>query len=74
MIQPALINLHPNGHSQGLFYYRFAFNLDRCGGSCITLNDLSLCFPNKTKDLNLHVYNIITGINESKALTKHISC
>ena len=28
-IQPTLINLHPNGYSQGLRYYLFAINLDR---------------------------------------------
>ena len=40
------------------------------------LNDLSnkVCIPNKTEDLNLSVFNMITGINESKTLTKHISC
>ena len=27
---------------------------------------------NKTEDLNLHVFNMITGINESKTLTKHM--
>ena len=26
------------------------------------------------QDLNLSVFNMITGINESKTLTKHISC
>ena len=37
--------------------------------------DLSnkLCIPNKTEDLNLSVFNIISGINKSKTLTKHIS-
>ena len=41
-----------------------------------TLNDLSnrVCVPNKTEDLDLSVFNIITGINESKTLTRHISC
>ena len=29
--------------------------------------------PNKTEDLNLRVFNMIIGINESKTLTKHIS-
>ena len=29
---------------------------------------------NKTEDLNLSVFNMITGINESKTLTKRISC
>ena len=31
-------------------------------------------FQKKTKDLNLSIFNIITGINESKTLTKHVSC
>ena len=30
-------------------------------------------FQKKTKDLNLSIFNIITGINESKILTKHVS-
>ena len=33
-----------------------------------------ICVSNKTDDLNLSVFNIITRINESKTLTKHISC
>ena len=33
-----------------------------------------MCVPNKTEDLNLSVFNMITGINEFKTLTKHISC
>ena len=73
---PTLINLHPNGYSQELHYYPFAVKLDRSVGRCNTLNDLSnkVCVPNKTEDLNLSVFNMITGINESKILTKHISC
>ena len=76
MIQLTLINLHPNEYSQEFHCYPFLVKLDRCTGSCNTLNDLSNkeCFLNKTKDLNLRVLNIITGIDESKSLTKHISC
>ena len=45
-------------------------------GSCNSLNDLSnkACIPNKTEDLNLSMINMITGVKESKTLTKHISC
>ena len=76
MIQPTLINLHPNEYSQEFHYCPFAVKLDRCVGSCNTLNNLStkVCGPNKTEDLILSVFNTITGINESKTLTKHISC
>ena len=75
MIQPTLINLHPNEYSQEFHYYPFAVKLDRCVGYGNALNDLSnnVCVPNKT-DLNLSVFSMITVINESKTLTKHISC
>ena len=74
MTQPTLINLHPNEYSQEFHYYPFAIKLDRCVGSCNTLNDLSnkVCVPNKAVDLNLSLINMITGINKSKTLTKHI--
>ena len=73
MNQPSLINLHPNEYSREFHYYSFAVKLDRCVRSC---NDLSnkVCVPNKIEDLNLSVCNMITGINESKTLTKHILC
>ena len=29
---------------------------------------------NETEDLNLNIFNMITGINESRILTKHILC
>ena len=76
MTQPTLINLHPNEYSQELHYYPFFVNLDRCAGSCSTLDDLShkVFVSNKTEALILSVLNMITGINESKTLTKHISC
>ena len=76
MTQPTLINSHLNEFSQELYYYPFVVNLDRCVESCNTLNDLSnkVCIPNKTKDLNLSVFNMITGINQSKILAKHVSC
>ena len=76
MTQPTLINLHPNKYSEEFHCYPFAFTLDRCVGSCNTLNGLSskVCFPNKTEDLNLSVFNMITEINEMKTLKKHISC
>ena len=41
IIQPALINLHTNEYNQEFHYYPFAVKLDKCVGSCNTLNDLS---------------------------------
>ena len=71
-----MINVHPNEYSQELHYYPFVVKLDRCVESCNILNDLSnkVRVPNKTEDLNIHVFNIITGKNESIISTKDISC
>ena len=76
MTQPTLINLHPNEHNQSLGCYKFVVSLDRCLGICNKLNDLSnkLYVLNKAEDLNIIVFNIITGIDESKTLANNISC
>ena len=67
-------NFHPNEYSQEFHYYPFSVKLDTSVGRRNTLKDLSnkLCIPNKTEGLNQSIFNMITGINESK--TKHISC
>ena len=46
----AHVNLQSTEYIKWLCYYLFEVNLDRCMGSCNTLNDLSnnVCVPNKT--------------------------
>ena len=72
--QSTLINLHPNKYTQELRYYQFAVDWDRYVGSCNTPNNFSskVCAPNKTEDLNSSFFNMITGINKSRTLTKDI--
>ena len=50
MIQPTLINLHPNEYRQEIHYYPFVVKLDWCVASWNTLNDLSnkACAPSET--------------------------
>ena len=70
-----LINLNPDEDDQGLQYYPFMDNLDRCNRSCNTFDDPSarICVPNKKEIVDINVFNMIKRINESKIL-KHISC
>ena len=60
-IQPT-INLYPNEYSQEFHYCPFLVKLDRCVGSCKTLNELSnkVCVPNKTENFSLSIFNITT--------------
>ena len=75
-IQPTINNSHPNEYTHGLYYYQSAVNLDWCVGTCNSFNELfsKVCVPNKTEDLIWSVFNMITGINESKTLTRYILC
>ena len=75
-IQSTHINLHPNEYSQEFHYNLFVVKLDRCAGSCNTLNDLSnkAYVPSKTEYLYISVFAMIPGINESKTQIKHMSC
>ena len=50
--------------------------LHTCNGSFNTFDDPSgrICIPNKTGEVNLNAFNMITRINESRTVRKHISC
>lgn len=58
-----------------LRYYPFTISMKRCHGSCNTVEDLFVraFVSNKIEDVNLKVFNMTKGTNESKKLTKHIS-
>ena len=75
IIQPTLVNVHSNEYSQEVHYYTSSVKLDRCVGTCNNLKGLSnkVCISHKTDDLDLNIFNMISDINESKILTKHIS-
>ena len=55
-----------------MHYYPYVAELDRCVGSYNNLSN-KVCVPNKTEDLDLCMFNIITEKNESKILTKDTS-
>ena len=75
MIQPTLISLHPNEYSQEFHYYPFSVKLEDTLEVVLLLMTYLMKYVFKIKqDLNLPIFNIITGINELKTLTKHISC
>ena len=60
LARPGLIDLNPGE----LHSYLFMVSLDKCGGSCKILDNLSdrLCISNKTEDAYLRVINMINLI------------
>ena len=66
MTRPTLINLNPDEYNQVLHYYPFILDLDRCNGSCNSLDDTSgrICVPNKVEVVNLSVFYIYNNKNK----------
>ena len=76
MTRTTLVDLNLDEYNRGLRYSPFMVNLHRCNGSFNTLDDPSgrIRVPNKTKEVNLNVFNTITRINDLRTLAKHTSC
>ena len=55
-----LIDLNPEEYNQGLRYYPFMVNLDRCGRSCnkFDYSSCRTCVPNKTENVKI-IYILI---------------
>ena len=64
-IQPTHINSNAREYSQGIHYYPFTVKLDRCFGSCNTLNNLS----NKVCGIMINVDMSIKNIIYVKKIT-----
>ena len=71
MIGPVLFDWN----SDKLIYYLFIISLDRSDASCNTAEYPfgRICVPNKMKNVNLKLFNMIRAMNESKPFVKQTS-
>lgn len=63
--RPTLIEINSNER----FCYPFAVSVNRCGGSCNTINDLyaKTCNPNmNVKNVDVKVFNLMLGVSETR--------
>ena len=76
MTKPNIIDLNSVENNQGLCYFSFMVNLNRCNGSFNILDNPfhQICVPNKAENETLNVFNMLKIMHKSKALTKHASC
>ena len=74
MPRPKILDVN-EGVSEALFY-PYNVQVNKCGGSCNTLNDpmVKLCVPNIIKNVNMKVYNFLMRLNETRNLLWHESC
>ena len=65
MYEKSFLYTNPDELIQWLRHHALMINLDRC---------TKICVPNKTENVDVKVFNMITGINETKTFTKNVSC
>ena len=62
IVRPTLVDSNPIK----LNYYLFMISLVKCNISCNVVDDIStkMCVPNKTKDVNIKIFNMITRMQK----------
>ena len=74
MPRPKILDVN-EGVGEALFYpYNVLVN--KCSGSCNTFDNpmAKLCVPNVIKRVNMHVYNFLMMLNETRNVLWHESC
>ena len=68
-VRPTFIDLN----STKLKYYPFLISLDKCNWRYNTLSS-KIFFQKKKKSVNVKVFDVIANKNQTKTMTKHVSC
>ena len=71
-VRPTLLNMN----SDETLFYPLTVSVKKCGGSCNPIDDLytRVCVPNKVKNTNVKIFNLISGVNETRFFVQHESC
>ena len=71
-IRPEIISINTN---EPLFY-PYSIKINKCKGSCNTINDpyARICVPDKIKNTNVKVFNLRSRTNEKRHIKWHKTC
>ena len=71
-VRPEIINVNSNEP----VFYPFSIKTSKCSDSCNDINDpyAKICAPNVTKDLNVKVFNLTSGTNETIHIKWYETC
>ena len=71
-VRPQIVNV--NGDNPAFFPY--SVKASKCSGSCNNINNplAKLCVPDVVKNLNVKVFNLVSGTNETRCLEWHEMC
>ena len=57
-------------------FYTYSIKINRCKGSCNTINDpcAKICVPYQIKDTNVKAFNLMSRTNETRHIKWHKTC
>ena len=70
--RPTLVNIN----SDKFLFYPFIVSFNIFGRSCNTIDDpyVQVCVPNKVKNMNVKVFDLMSRVNETNFFFQHESC
>ena len=71
-IRPEIIDINTNE----LLFYLYSITINKCKGSCNTINDpyAKICVPDNIKNTNVKVFNLMSRTNETRHKKWHKTC
>ena len=71
-VRPEIVDVSSNN----TIFYPFSVKINRCNGSCISINDpcANICVSDIVKNLNFKVFNLMSRTNETKSIKLHEAC
>ena len=71
-IRPEIININSNNP----IFYPFSIKINKCSGNCNNINNpyAKICVPDIIKNLNVKVFNLMSGSNETRFIEWHETC
>ena len=70
-VRPEIVNINNNP-----IFYPFSIKTNICSGSCNNINDqyAKICIPDIVRNLNVKVFNLLSGNNETRNIKWHKTC
>ena len=65
-----------NVNTNELMFYPYSITINKCKGSCDTINDpyAKLCVPDTIKNINVKIFNLTSRNNETRHIEWHKTC
>ena len=65
-----------NINSNNPIFYPFSIKINKCSGNCNNINNpyAKICVPDTMKNLNIKVFNLMSGTNETRFIKWHEKC